>query len=265
MKVRVLGCSGAIAKNCRTTSFLLEKTVLIDAGTGVGDLTLDEMCIIDHVFLTHSHLDHIAALPLMLDAVSSLRRTPVEIHALPETIEALRSHIFNDIVWPNFECIPSSDQPFLRFSPLEQGKQYEVAGLTVEVLSAVHTVAAVGYAVKGDAGWWVFSGDTERNPIFWEQVNRLPVAMLIIETAFSDSESALARRSLHLSPRTLLAELSSFNQPNGQVYITHTKPAQTDVIMREILELQAQAVGGSAQEKFSSSIHWLQAGQEFTV
>lgn len=75
MKVRVLGCSGAIAQGCRTTSFLIEGRVLIDAGTGVGDLTLEEMRQIDHVLLTHSHLDHVAALPLMLDAVSSLRST----------------------------------------------------------------------------------------------------------------------------------------------------------------------------------------------
>ena len=77
MKVRVLGCSGAIARDCRTTSFLINHNILIDAGTGVGDLTLDEMAQIDHVFLTHSHLDHVAALPLMLDAVSSLRSQPV--------------------------------------------------------------------------------------------------------------------------------------------------------------------------------------------
>ena len=90
MKVRVLGCSGAIARDCRTTSFLVNHNILIDAGTGVGDLTLEEMRQIDHVFLTHSHLDHIAALPLMLDAVSSLRSQPVQVHAPAATIAALR-------------------------------------------------------------------------------------------------------------------------------------------------------------------------------
>ena len=90
MKVRVLGCSGAIAKDCRTTSFLIDHSILIDAGTGVGDLTLDEMRAIDHVFLTHSHLDHIAALPLMLDAVGANRRRPLEVHALPQTLAALQ-------------------------------------------------------------------------------------------------------------------------------------------------------------------------------
>ena len=74
MKVRVLGCSGAIAKDCRTTSFLIDGRILFDAGTGVGDLSLDEMQAVDDVFLTHSHLDHIAALPLMLDAVASITK-----------------------------------------------------------------------------------------------------------------------------------------------------------------------------------------------
>ena len=98
MKVRVLGCSGAIAKDCRTTSFLIDGDILIDAGTGVGDLTLDEMRGVDHVFLTHSHLDHVAALPLMVDAVAARRTKPLQIHALAGTISALKAHIFNDLV-----------------------------------------------------------------------------------------------------------------------------------------------------------------------
>jgi len=81
----------AIAQNCRTTSFLINDSVLIDAGTGVGDLALEEMSAIDHVFLTHSHLDHIAALPLMLDAVASQRKSPLTLHALDETLRALKT------------------------------------------------------------------------------------------------------------------------------------------------------------------------------
>lgn len=102
MKVRVLGCSGAIAKDCRTTSFLLDHDLLVDAGTGVGDLTLDEIAAIDHVLLTHSHLDHIAALPLMVDAMAATRSKPVQVHALQATIDALKAHVFNNIIWPDF-------------------------------------------------------------------------------------------------------------------------------------------------------------------
>lgn len=267
MKVRVLGCSGAIAKGCRTTSFLMDDSVLIDAGTGVGDLTLDEMRKIDHVYLTHSHLDHIAALPLMLDAVSSLRQTPVQIHALPQTLEVLSKHIFNNIIWPDFSSIPSAASPFMRFCPLHVGEQRATAGVVVEALPAVHTVPAVGYAVRGQdrKEWWVFSGDTERNPAFWERVNELPVAMLVMETAFSERESALARRSLHLSPQSLLAELRQFNQRRCPVYITHTKPAETDIIMGEIGDLLALQVASPSDEGPPLSVQWLLAGQEFTL
>jgi ribonuclease BN (tRNA processing enzyme) len=264
MKVRVLGCSGAIARDCRTTSFLIDENILIDAGTGVGDLTLNEMRKIDHVFLTHSHLDHIAALPLMLDAASAGRKSAVQIHALDATIETLRKHIFNNVIWPDFESIPSLEKPYVHFIPMQVGEQRTVAGLLVEALPAVHTVPAVGYAIQGKLGWWVFSGDTERNPAFWQRVNKLPVVMLVIETAFSERESALARRSLHLSPGTLMKELQFCELQDCRVYITHTKPAETEIILGEIRHLFSYDPLNPLQKR-SINIELLRAGQEFSV
>lgn len=264
MKVRVLGCSGAIARDCRTTSFLINHNILIDAGTGVGDLTLDEMRQIDHVFLTHSHLDHVAALPLMLDSVSSLRSQPVQVHALAATIAALQAHVFNNVIWPDFTRIPSAQIPLLQYHPLAEGDVIHLEGTVVNVLPAVHTVPAVGYAVQGAKGWWAFSGDTERNPGLWRRLEQLPqlkpslpVGMLVIETAFSNRESELARRSLHLSPTSLAAELAQW-APGAcyPIYITHTKPSETDLILQEIGQM-----GLTTQ----ADIRWLQAGQVFDV
>src|SRR5213592_714849 len=106
MIIRVLGCSGAIAAGCRTTSFLLDGSVLIDAGTGVGDLSLDELARIDHVLVSHSHLDHVLAIGLLADSVMRARvakgRPPIVVHALPQTLDALRRHIFNGVIWPDF-------------------------------------------------------------------------------------------------------------------------------------------------------------------
>ncbi len=266
MKVRVLGCSGAIARDCRTTAFLIDDNILIDAGTGVGDLTLDEMRRIDHVFLTHSHLDHIAALPLMLDAVSSLRSAPVQVYALLETIAALQAHVFNNVIWPDFSAIPSAAQPFLHYNPIAPGQQVTVRGTVVEALPALHTVPAVGFAAKSASSesWWVFSGDTGRNPAFWAWVNAHAVAMLIIETAFSNRESELATRSLHLSPMALAEELAQIH-PVGEpypIYITHTKPSETGLIMEEIRQFD-----GNTPAEFGEphDIRWLQAGQVFGV
>lgn len=263
MKVRVLGCSGAIAKDCRTTSFLLDHDVLVDAGTGVGDLTLAEMCSIDHVLLTHSHLDHVAALPLMVDAIAAQRSRPIQIHALQGTIDALKTHIFNNTIWPDFSRIPSAEAPFISFHPLVLGQTLLLGGKPVEVLPAVHTVPAVGYSVTGNKGCWVFTGDTEQNAALWERLNQLDVAMLVIETAFSNRERDLAKRSRHLSPHVLASELDCIAQGNDYpIYITHTKPAETDLIMEEIQRFDQTHPSGL---NVTHDIRWLRAGQEFEV
>ena len=267
MRVRVLGCSGAIAHGCRTTSFLLDDDVLIDAGTGVGDLSLEEMAAIHHVLLTHSHLDHVASLPLMLDSVAALRLAagapPLQVHALPGTISALQTHIFNNLIWPDFAAIPSAAAPLMRFVPIAVGEVLSVGGKAVEVLPAVHTVPAVGFAAHTASGHWVFSGDTERNPAFWQRINQLPVAMLVIETAFSDREKDLARRSLHLAPSVLATELDQIDRRQRfPIYITHTKPAETGLIMEEIQRFDETP---NREADVRHDIRWLSAGMTFDL
>lgn len=270
MRVRVLGCSGAIAHGCRTTSFLLDDDVLIDAGTGVGDLSLDEMASVNHVLLTHSHLDHVASLPLMIDAVAARRLAigapPLQVHALPGTIAALKAHIFNNLIWPDFSTIPSAASPLMRCISIAVGEVLQVGGKAVEVLPAVHTVPAVGFAANSPSGHWVFSGDTSRNPAFWRRVNEMQVAMLIIETAFSDREKGLAQRSLHLAPSILAEELDHIApSATGQgypIYITHTKPAETGLIMEEIRRFDDTPEGEGHSRH---DIRWLSAGMVFEL
>ena len=262
MKVRVLGCSGAIAKGCRTTSFLIDDDVLIDAGTGVGDLSLAEMSAVQHVFLTHSHLDHITSLPLMVDAVAGHRKEPLIVHALAGTISALKKHIFNDVIWPDFSRIPSETAPLVSFDEILVGQIVKVNGKTIEALPAVHTVPAVGYSVcSKESGCWVFSGDTERNPAFWARVNQIPVKVLVIETAFSNLDRDLARLCRHLSPTALADELDCIGEGRDYpIYITHTKPSQTDLIMAEIGDLRTATLAAHGVKR---DIRGLVAGQEF--
>lgn len=268
MKVRVLGCSGGIARDNRTTSFLVDGEVLIDAGTGVGDLTHAEMLAIDDVFLTHAHLDHIACLPLMVDTVAAARAgRPLRVHALPATIAALRQHVFNDVIWPDFSRLPCAAAPLLSFHPLEVGGVRTAGQRLIEVLPAQHSVPAVGYAVRSAtqpaAPWWVFSGDTERNPAFWQRVNQLDVAALVIETAFSNRERELAHLSRHLSPAVLADELDQIDPARRYpIYITHTKPVETETIMREIAQFDQVR---PPRREVAHDIRWLSASHVFEL
>lgn len=258
MHIRVLGCSGSIAAGSRTTSFLLGDSVLIDAGTGVGDLSLHELARIDHILLTHSHLDHVLGVGLLADSVSRRRtgRAPIAVHALPETIAALQAHIFNGTVWPDFSRLPTEAAPLLRFVPHAVGDHLHLAGWHIEVLSAAHTVPAVGYAVhaaNSPEGAWVFTGDTGPNPALWQRLAHMPVAHLVIETAFGNDESALAEVSQHLCPATLARELAQLKS-KPQVHITHIKPGEVTAVMAQIHALN-----------LPWAISPLQAGQTFDL
>ena len=128
MQIKILSCSRGIGGDLRTTSMLVDNDILIDAGTGVGDLTMDELLMIDHIFITHSHLDHIAFIPLLLDTVMGIRVGPVTVHATQETLTTLRTHIFNWKVWPDFNAIPNTSEPFLLYNEVKLGETIALQG-----------------------------------------------------------------------------------------------------------------------------------------
>lgn len=241
MTIRVLGCSGAIAQDCRTTSFLLDASVLIDAGTGVGDLSLAELAAIEHILITHSHLDHVLSIALLADSVMRQRAAcgagPITVHALPATLVALREHIFNGIIWPDFTRLPSVQAPALRLSSFEVGQILQMGDREIEVLSAAHTVPAVGFAVHGQQGAWVYTGDTGPNPALWVRLRDMRVSHLVIEVAFSDEDRELAHISRHLCPAELGRELQHL-MGSVEVHITHIKPGEVSAVMAEVHRLE---------------------------
>jgi len=236
MKLRILGCSGGIGGGLRTTSMLLDSDVLIDAGTGVGDLSLAELARIDHVFVTHSHMDHITSIPFLADTVGWMRESPITVHATQATLDILRAHVFNWKIWPDFSEIPSREKPFLAFRTLALGEPVEIGGRRITAVPANHVVPAVGYHLDSGRASLVFTGDTTTNDALWKVVNAIPnLRYLIIETAFCNRERDLAVASKHLCPSMLAEELAKL-ATRPEVYITHLKPGEPEIIMQEIAE-----------------------------
>lgn len=242
LHLQVLGCSGSIASGSRTTAFLLDDRLLIDAGTGVGDLALDAMALIDDILLSHSHLDHVLAIPLLADSVMKQRfedptRGPIRVHGLPETLAALQAHLFNGQLWPDFTRIPSPERPILELRPFSIGDTLQfgagAAARRIEVLPAQHTVPACGFAVETPQGWWVYSGDTGPNPRLWAALKGRRIAHLVIETAFGDEDRWLADISGHLAPSSLADELAQLDG-SVPVHITHPKPGEVAAVVAQI-------------------------------
>lgn len=236
MRVNVLGCSGGIGgRNQRTTALLVDQDLLLDAGTGVGDLEIDALAAIDHVFVTHSHLDHIASIPFMVDTVGHMRKgRPLNVWGREGTIEALRAHVFNWSIWPDFTWIPNADEPFLRFCTIAVGEAVELGGRTITALPANHVVPALGYAVSVPGGTLAFTGDTTQCTELWMALNDLPnLRTLIVETAFSDNERDLAMRSKHLCPSLLRDELAKLRS-RPEILLTHLKPGESELVLHQV-------------------------------
>ncbi|MFK8015578.1 MAG: MBL fold metallo-hydrolase [Gammaproteobacteria bacterium] len=236
MRIRILGCSGGIGLGLRTTSILVDQSILIDAGTGVGDMTIGELKGIRHVFLTHSHLDHIAGLPLFLDSVfDDLVGNPITVHARAETIDALRTHVFNGVVWPDFEALPSADNAVLKFATIAPGDRIELEQCIFRAVDVHHSVPSLGYCIERDDRVFAFSGDTMTNASLWTVLNDYPqLHTLIMEVSFPDQQAELAMKAGHYTPSSLAADLAKLRHA-PEIWVTAMKPGSEDEIFAEVL------------------------------
>lgn len=234
MRLRVLGCGGGIGGQERTTCLLIDNDVLIDAGSGLSALSLEQMCDLDHVFITHSHMDHIALLPVLLDSIGHLRTRPVRVYALEATIRTLQEHIFNWRVWPDFTRIPRASEPYLEFQAILVGQKLDLGGRHITPIPANHVVPTVGYHLDSGASSLIFSADTTVNDSLWAHFNSSANARyLIVESAFPNRDRAIAVASKHYCPSLLIPDLAKLDGL-PQIYISHMKPGETQTIMQEL-------------------------------
>jgi ribonuclease BN (tRNA processing enzyme) len=199
-------------------------------------------------------MDHFTALPLLVDSIFDTIKEPIVIHGQPKTIEALKTHIFNWVIWPDFARLPTEDKPVMRYEEMRPGEIYELQDRTFEMIGVNHIVPGVGYRVSCPSGAFAFSGDTTTTDGFWEVLNARPnLDLLIVEAAFANSEQELSIKAGHYTPNLLGADIAKLkHQP--QVYLSHTKPGQEELIVHEC----NQAIS-------NRDIYPLYGGEEFTL
>ena len=246
MDIRILGCHGSDAvlqpatgpHRCSTCSFLLNETLLLDAGTVASKLSLSEQAQIRHIVLSHLHFDHIKGLPMLADNLSEQVSAPIVVAAIPEVIHGLQRHIFNTDVYPDFFSIPTPEHPALASFYLKPGHVYSFSGIDITPILVNHTVPTTGFIVQDRASAFVYSGDTYSTDELWHEAKHIPhLKAAFIECSFPNSMSDLARMSKHLTPALLAQELRKLDRADISVYAYHLKPAYKDQILHELHEL----------------------------
>ncbi len=240
MELRVLGCSGGEAEGERLTGLLVNGHLAIDAGSLTQALTVAEQIAVRHIFLTHSHLDHICTLPFYTKNIFGHTTSPVGIRALPETLDALRRHLFNDELWPDFSVIPSPDDPTIVYSGIEPERCYQVDGLRITPIRVNHLVPCVGYKVEDGHSAFIFTSDTAETDRIYEVANATPnLRLFITEASFPNEQAWLAEASKHLTPEKLGLELRKL-KADVPVGIYHLTPGDKPALLPQI-----EAIGDS--------------------
>jgi ribonuclease BN (tRNA processing enzyme) len=236
MRIRILGCSGGIGAGSRTSALLVDDDVLIDAGTGIGDLELGDLDSIRHVFLTHAHLDHVAGLPMLADRVFEENfDEPLTVYAREETLRAVKDHLFNDIIWPDFSRLPSPEKPMLRFRVCSPGDTVTIKHRDFYAVDVMHTVPTLGYTVQNSGGVFAVSGDTKTNETLWPVLNACDdLRVLVIEVSFPDEMEDLANQAGHYCPSTLTRDLERLRH-SPEIWLTGMKPGEEDRILEQVV------------------------------
>lgn len=252
--VLILGCTGGATHGLRSTALLVNQETLIDCGSGAGDLTLEEMAAVQQVVLTHSHLDHIMLLPLLADATLSARSKPLMVYALPETLQVLRQHLFNGVLWPDYTTQPTPIAPYIQLTPMSLGETVTLSGCRYTALPARHSIPAVGYWLDAGSGSLVFSGDSGDCPEFWEAANAIGnLRYVMVETTMRDEDAAVAEHSGHTTPQQLARGVARLQRP-AELLVTHIEPHKREAVHAQV----RAALGGRA-------VHFVERGEVYRL
>ena len=233
MEIRAVGTSGGKTVSNRLTTFLVDGTFCIDAGSVCTGLSLEEQLQIRHVFVSHVHMDHIGELPLLVDNMGMYGHA-LTVYATEPTVRFLKESIFNGIIWPDFTRIPSVESPALKFVAVDYGNPIDINGFTLNLMPVNHIEGSAGCHLWKNGKGLVYTSDTGITDGVWEYVNRSEaIDAVITECSFPAEMNDLAERSLHLSSASLPLELKKIRR-DCRVLIYHLKPQFADQIRLEI-------------------------------
>lgn len=240
-EITILGAYGTKGEDAGTSSFLLNEHHAIDAGNLLQPLK-ERVAGIEVIWLTHSHLDHIIDIAYILDSYFGERKKPLRLMGLPSTLEAVRTHMLNDVIWPDFSKIPmnGSSCKSVEYVPIEPGVCYRVdETMKIEAFETDHTVPSCGYIVKNRGSAVLITADTYSLDKVVELVDRNEeIKTLVIECSFPSSMEKLAAESKHLTPELLFEKLKPLEKRGLALCINHIKPLYETVIKEEIGRMQ---------------------------
>jgi ribonuclease BN (tRNA processing enzyme) len=209
---------------------LIDDALAVDAGALGWCGPPARLARVRDILLTHPHIDHLAGLPVFLDAVYDVGPAPPRVHAPRPTLDALQAHVFNGVLMPDFVAMSRDLPPFLTLHPVQPGLPFVVGPYTVTAVVLDHTVPTVGYVLDDGRTAVAILTDTAPVPAAVALLAGWPrLRAVFLEASFPDHLADLAAVSKHLTTSQFLAHARQL--PAGvAVYAVHLKPRWADEI-----------------------------------
>jgi ribonuclease BN (tRNA processing enzyme) len=246
MKIKILGCCGGQLPGRNNTAFLINSDTLLDAGTIALSLTLSEQKKIKNVLVSHAHADHIGGLPFYAVNIVSNTGPGVVIHGSDYTVKAIKKHLMNGVLWPDFTAIKNfGKKNIFSYNALKPGKWYSIGGYRVKQIPVNHTIPTNGFIIGHKNRYVVYSGDTKDTNAIWKEAAKLgsKLKAVFVECSFPDKVQFLADVSAHLVPATIgsqLKKLGSSQKP--KVFVYHLKPEYIKEIKSDLKKIKGYKI-----------------------
>lgn len=237
MQVKIIGGHGGVTKNYHATSYLIDDSLLIDAGSVASGLDIVDQLKIDHILISHAHLDHTKDLAFICDNCFGLKKNPFNVYTHKTVHKAIKDHLFNDTIWPDFSVLPTKEKPTMTFHNLEKEKTITLGEYKITPVHVKHPGDAYGFIVeKGDCAI-VFTQDTAATDRIWEVAKEYKnLKAIFTEVSFPNSLQGVADISDHHTANTMKEELKKMPK-DIPVYLGHLKPNYQEQLIQEITDL----------------------------
>jgi ribonuclease BN (tRNA processing enzyme) len=237
MRIQVLGGHGGNSRGFSATSFLINDELLLDAGAVASALSIQEQCRIDHILISHSHLDHIKDLAFICDNCFGLRKQPFQVYTHQTVKTLLKQHFFNEKIWPDFTTLPNEKNPTMQLNAVEPEVTFKIKNYSITPVKVQHPNDAMGYIIQQGDSSVLFTMDTGATDRIWKIAHEIKnLKAIFTDTSFPNSLHNVAVASDHHTPASLKIELSKM-PPHIPVVLTHLKPNYREVLLKELSEL----------------------------
>ena len=238
MKIRVLGAHNLETSETRHTCFLVDEVLAIDAGSLMTGLSDHEKNSLQAILLTHRHFDHVRDLP-SLGLQTMDNGATIDLFGLPDTLDAVSSHLMDGLLYPNFTLRPTLDRPKYRLHAITPDHPFNVGDLEVLPLPVPHGAPAVGFVVRKGSGTAAFTGDTGGGLLPFLS-HTPPPQLLFVEVTFPNNGIDRAHASPPLTPSILQDELEAARQRNlpiPHVVAVHRDSRHEQAIIQQLAQL----------------------------